>query len=180
MTDYYKQTQMITKIDRDGRILGEIEKWEAHRKGILHKALTVAIIFEGKFIIQHRKHPAFDGTFDVTSSSHQLFINGRLQTTEEATLDCLKREWGITKEDLKGEISDHGSVYYKAKDPNSEFTEHEVCDVLLVEVTKEPTPDLDFAYGMEIINKEELTNTNTEIYQKLAPWVKVMIEEGKL
>ena len=46
INSYYKQKQMIARVDRQGNILGQIEKWEAHRKGILHKAFTVAIIYK--------------------------------------------------------------------------------------------------------------------------------------
>src|SRR3989344_5464167 len=115
MNSYYKQKQIIARVDKDGNVIDKIEKWEAHEKGILHKALTVALIYKGFFVIQHRKHPAFDGVFDVTSSSHQLFIDDKLQTTEEATFDCLKREWGLEKKSL-GKLENLGAIYYKAKD----------------------------------------------------------------
>lgn len=180
MLDYYKQKQFIARVDRDGKVLGEIEKWEAHRKGILHKALTIALIYQGKYVIQHRKHPAFDKSWDVTSSSHQLFINGVLQTSEEAALECLKREWKLEESDLMGPPQNHGPIYYKAKDPKSEFTEHELCDILIAEVKNKPIPNLDFAYGMSIVSLQELLDAKSKTYKKLAPWVKKMIEEDKL
>ncbi len=179
MLDYYKEKQFIAKVDRDGNILGEIEKWDAHKKGILHKALTVTLIFNGKFLVQHRKHPAFDKTYDATSSSHQLFINGKLQSTEEAALNCLEREWGLNKKYLKN-LKNLGAIYYKTKDPKSEFTEHEICDVITVEIDSKPEPNLDFAYDALLVSKQELTDKNSRIYRNLAPWIKVMIEENKI
>lgn len=179
MLDYYKQKQFIASVDEKGNILGEIEKWEAHRKGILHKAITVAIIFDNKLMVQHRRHPAFDKTYDVTSSSHQIFINGKLQTSEEAARDCLKREWNI-KEDQYANLKNLGSIYYKAKDPKSKFEEHEICDVLTVEVESKPEPNLDFSYDALLVTREELTNKDSRIFKNLAPWVKVMIEAGKI
>lgn len=180
MNSYYKQKQTIAKVDANGKIIGEIEKWEAHEKGILHKALTIALIYKNSFVVQHRKHPAFDGVLDVTSSSHQLFIDGKLQTTLDATYECLKREWNLGKKDLINEPKNLGSIYYKAKDPNSEFTEHELCEILVAEVKKMPEPNLDFAYSFSLVSKQELQNKNSEIYNQLAPWVKTMIEENKL
>ena len=70
---------MIATCDKNGNITGEIEKWEAHKKGILHRAYTVAIMHKGKLLLQHRKHPAFGGVLDATISSHQLVINGKLE-----------------------------------------------------------------------------------------------------
>ncbi len=179
MLNYYKEKQFIANVDKDGNILGEIEKWEAHKKGVLHKALTVALIFNGKFIVQHRRHPAFDKVYDTTSSSHQLFINGKLQTTEEATIKCLEREWNLNKKYLKN-LKNLGPIYYKAKDKNSDFTEHELCDVITVEIESKPEPNLDFSYDSLLVSKQELTDKKSRIYRNLAPWVKVMIEENKI
>lgn len=178
MNDYYKKEQIIAKVDKKGNIIGQIEKWEAHKKGILHKALTVTLKYKGMYILQERKHPAFDKVLDLTSSSHQLFINDKLQSSEEATIDCLKREWNLSLEDLISPPKILGSIYYKAKDPSSIYTEHEVCDILETEIISEPNPNLDFAYGFKLVTKEELTNINSDIYKRLSPWSKVEIEKG--
>lgn len=180
MKDYYLKKQMIARVDRKGNTIGSIEKWEAHRLGVLHKGLTVAVFFKDYLIIQHRKHPAFDAVFDITSSSHQLFINGKLQDTIDATYDTLKREWNITKSDLISEPKELGFVYYKAKDPKSEFTEHEIDDVLIVEVEKIPTPNFDFAYEVSLVKKDKVLNKKSRIYNNLAPWVKVMLAKNML
>ncbi len=179
MLGYYKQKQIIARVNKNGNITGQIEKWEAHKKGILHKALTVAIVFKGQFVIQHRRHPAFDGVFDVTSSSHQIFIDGKLQSTEEATYECLKREWNLNKSDLS-KLKNLGSIYYKAKDPKSIYTEHEVCEILVAELNIEPKPNLDFAYGFSMVDKQQLGNKNGRIYNQLAPWVIEAIKQNKL
>lgn len=171
---------MIARVDSKGTIIGKIEKWEAHRIGILHRGLTVAVFFKDYLIMQHRKHPAFDGTFDITSSSHPLFINGELQDTIDATHEALKRELNIAKSDLISKPENLGFVYYKAKDPKSEFTEHEIDDVLIVKVKKVPTPNYDFAYGLSLIKRNEVLNKNSRIYNNLAPWVKVMIAKNML
>ena len=178
MIDYYKQKQIIARVDKKGEVIGQIEKWEAHKKGILHKALTVALLYKGQYIVQHRKHLAFDGVFDVTSSSHQLFKNGDLQTTEEAAYECLKREWNLDKKGL-GEIKNLGAIYYKAKDPKSQFSEHEMCEVLIAEVKKIPIPNYGLSYGFFLLTKQKLIDKNGRFYKRLAPWVKKMIEEEK-
>ena len=180
MKNYYLKEQIIARVDRKGNVIGKIEKWEAHKKGVLHKGITVAIFFEDYLIIQHRKHPAFDGVFDMTSSSHQIFINGNLQSAIQTTYDTLEREWSITKKDLISQPENLGSAYYKAKDPKSEFTEHEIDDVLTVKVKKLPTPNFDFAYGFSLVKKAELMNKKSRIYNNLAPWVKALIKKGML
>jgi len=180
MKNYYLKEQIIARVDRKGNVIGKIEKWEAHRLGILHRGFTVVVFFQDYLIMQHRKHPAFDGVFDITSSSHPLFINGKLQDTISATYDALEREFNITKTDLISKPENLGFVYYKAKDPKSEFTEHEIDDVLIVRVKKIPNPNLDYAYGLSFVKRNELSNTKSRIYTNLAPWVKVMLAKNML
>lgn len=179
MNSYYKQKITIAACDRKGNILGPIERWEAHEKGILHRAFTVALFYKGKLLIQHRKHPVFDGVFDVTSSSHQIFEKNTLQDTIEASLACLKREWGLTKKDVF-KLQDLGTVYYKAKDKYSIYTEHEVCNIVTCEIKTLPKTNLEVSYGYSLASKEELSNTSSRLYYNLAPWVKVMIKKGLL
>lgn len=180
INSYYKQKQMIATCDKNGNITGEIEKWEAHRKGILHRAYTVAIIHKNKLLLQHRKHPAFGGVLDATISSHQLVINGQLEDTIDSTYKTLEREWNITKKDLVKSVRNDGWVYYKAKDKFSEFWEHEVCDILVAEIKTLKEPNFDFAYGYSIVTMDELHDKTTLLYQNLAPWVKVMIKKNLL
>lgn len=179
MNSYYKIKQIIARANKEGRVIGEIEKWEAHEKGILHKALTVALIYKDQFVVQHRRHLAYDGVYDITSSSHQIYVNNKLQTTLQATYECLKREWNLDKKGL-GKIKNLGSIYYKAKDPKSIYTEHEVCEILIAEVKIIPTPNLDFAYGALLAGKQQLKNKKSKIYSNLAPWVIEAIEQNKL
>lgn len=178
--NYYKKKIMIARCDRKGKILGEIERWEAHEKAILHRAFTVALFYKGKLIVQHRKHPVFDGVFDVTSSSHQVYEKGKLQDTIEAVYATLKREWEIEKDDLLIQPKDLGWVYYKANDTYSIYSEHEVCNIVVATVKKLPQIVEEVSYGYSVISKEELSNPHSRIYKNLAPWAKVVIKEKLL
>lgn len=180
MKGYYKNQQFIASVDNNGNVIGKIEKWEAHRVGVLHSGFTIIVFFNEFLIIQHRKHPAFDGSFDTTISSHRLFINGRLQDTIDAVYQALNRELNIEKSDLISKPKKIGFVYYKAKDPKSEFTEHEIDDVLMVKVKKVPAPYFDFAYGFSLVKKKEITNQKGRIYNNLAPWSIAMLKKGML
>lgn len=178
MKSYYSKKQNIQQLSKKGKPIGAVEKWEAHKMGKLHKALSVVLIYKNQYILQHRKHPAFDGVFDLTSSSHQLIIKNNLQSSIEATYECLRREWNLDKKDLIGEIKAVGMIYYKAKDPRSIYEEHEMCDMLSVKLKSLPKPNYDFAYGFSLVDKKTLTNKNSLIYKNLAPWSKVAIKKG--
>lgn len=174
---YYKQKQYIEKVDRNGKHLGYIEKWEAHKKGILHRGFAIILVYKNYFLLQHRKHPAFDAVLDLSSASHQLLQNKKFENLEEAVIISLKREWNLTENDLTGKIKNLGFVYYKSKDPKSIYTEHEYCDILIAKIKKIPTPNLDFAYGFSLATKEELMNKKGRIYEFLSPWAKEIIAQ---
>jgi isopentenyl-diphosphate delta-isomerase len=174
--NYYKKEQFIAAVDKNGNILGSIEKWEAHKKGILHKAFSVTLQYKDTYILQHRKHPVFDGVFDLSCSSHQLMKGGKLESDTDAVLKTLKREWKIDKTNITGKIQNIGVTYYKSKDENSKYIEHELCDQFLIKIKKLPQIHTDYAYGYSLVTEKELKNKRSRIWKNLAPWSKKAVE----
>ncbi|MFA9289267.1 MAG: hypothetical protein ACEQSA_05315 [Weeksellaceae bacterium] len=174
---YFDQIQYIAHVDKADNILGKIEKWQAHKEGILHRAFTICLHYEDKIILQHRKHPVFGGILDATISSHQTYDGEELQSDETAILNTLKREWFIEQTDLIGGLNMKGKVYYKAQDPRSAYIEHEVCYVYSCAMKNLVLPNFEFAYGFSLCDPEELKDKKGALYPQLAPWVKEMIEK---
>jgi isopentenyl-diphosphate delta-isomerase len=177
MNKYYKQKQYVETVDKHGEHLGYMEKWEVHKKGILHRGFGVIVLYKNYILLQHRKHPAFDAVLDLSSASHQLQINGEFENLTEAVIKSLEREWNLTTKDLSGKIKYLGFVYYKSKDPKSIYTEHEYCDVLIVKIKKIPEPNLEFAYGYSLVTKGELYNKKSRIYENMSPWGKKILDQ---
>jgi isopentenyl-diphosphate delta-isomerase len=167
---YYQKKLFLAKVDIDDNIIGKIERWQAHKKGILHRGLTVILTYQDNIILQHRKHLAFDNCFDLTFSSHQVYKNEKLQTDLQAIYDALKREWNVSKAGLITEPQFLGKFYFKAKDLQSAYTEHEIDYIYLAQLKKIPIPNLNFAYGFSFLTKLKLNFS-------LAPWVVKMIQE---
>jgi isopentenyldiphosphate isomerase len=172
MTNYYKKEQFIAQVDKKGNILGPIEKWEAHKKGILHKAFSVTLVYKNLYILQHRKHPVFDGVFDLSCSSHQLMKNGKLELDTDAVLKTLKREWKIDASHISGKIQNIGVTYYKSTDENSKYIEHELCDQFLIKLKKLPEIYSEYAYGYSLVEEKVLKNKKSRVWKNLAPWSK--------
>ncbi|HRN96723.1 MAG TPA: hypothetical protein PLD54_04715 [Candidatus Levybacteria bacterium] len=170
--DYYKKEQFIAQVDKKGNVLGSIEKWDAHKKGILHKAFSATLIYKDLYVLQHRKHPVFDGVFDLSCSSHQLFKRNTLEPDIDAVLKTLKREWKIDKTNISGKIQNIGVTYYKEKDEKSKYIEHELCDQFLIKLKKLPTINPLYSYGYSLVTLEELKNKRSRIWNNLAPWSK--------
>ncbi|PIV08416.1 hypothetical protein COS52_02770, partial [Candidatus Roizmanbacteria bacterium CG03_land_8_20_14_0_80_39_12] len=102
--DYYKKKQFLAEVNEKDEIVGKIEKWEAHKKGILHRGYTAIITFEDQLLLQHRKHPIFDNVFDFSFSSHQVYVKDTIQDDVVAILEGLQREWGTHAENVIDDI----------------------------------------------------------------------------
>lgn len=176
--DYYKGIINIPRVDKNDNVLGNVERWEAHEKGILHRAITVGLQYQGQFILQHRKHPVFGGWFDLTASSHPVYYDdGTIQTNEDAVYKTLEREWDIKPQKLTG-LHSTGYAVYKSKDTNSKYIEHEVCHLFIANVKDLPDWDEDVAYGYTLQTAEELKNKKNPLNLSLAAWVKAFIQKG--
>jgi len=176
--EYYDEIQYVAEVDKEDNIVGKVEKWEAHRKGILHRAFTVSMRFQNSWIIQHRKHPVFDSVLDLSCSSHPTFKSGedKLEDIEVAVRSTLQREWDLSSEEVgAGKLQHNGSVYYQAQDPLSEFKEHEICHIYVFNMAFEPKARKDFAYGMSIVPHELVTNERNPLRNSFAPWVKPLL-----
>jgi len=176
--NYYKKKQFIAEVDDKDKIIGKIEKWEAHKKGILHRGYTAIITFEDQLVFQHRKHPVFDNVFDFSFSSHQLYVKDTLQEDVVAILEGLQREWGIHAEHVVDDITFVKKLQYKAFDDVSGLYEHEIDRMYTVELNKLPTPNYEFAYGFFTLHKNNIDRLeDPRIQSLLAPWVNVMLKK---
>jgi isopentenyl-diphosphate Delta-isomerase len=176
---YYQEELFLAEVDQDDQIINRVERWEAHKKGILHRGFTAILIYQDQIILQHRKHLAFDNIWDFTFSSHQIYVKDKLETGETAVIKALNREWGIGEKDIVGGIQSLGSVYYRAKDNNSIYTEHEIDYIYSVEIDKLPKVNFDFAYGYETISKNKNIVNQCQKYI-LTPWVEKILQTDSI
>ncbi len=173
--DHYSKTLYIPEVDRDDKILGKVERWEAHKKGILHRAFDIIVYYKGEIILQHRKHPVYDGFLTFTATSHQYFIDGKFQELIDGVYATLKREWNIEKEDLSYAPKYAGKIYYKSTD--GKYFEHEICHYYVTEVAKLPPVNFEYAYGFSLVPVEKIRNQTFPAAKILAPWVEEAIKQ---
>ncbi len=171
---YYMEKLYLAQVDKNNAVIGQVERWQAHEKGILHRGFTVILFYDNQIVLQHRRHPAFDKFWDMTFSSHPIYINNVLQPDSAAIADSLKREWSIDENGLDAGLKFLGKIYYKAKDPHSVYTEHEIDYIYLAELKDKPRPNPEYAYSFELVSKLEIENRKLKI--DLTPWVEKIIE----
>lgn len=169
--DYYSEKQYLAQVDKEDNIIGKVERWEAHEKQILHRAFTACLLFNGQAILQHRKHVLFDAVFDLTCSSHPLYVGDEIEPTEDAVYRAFEREWHVTKDQITSPLVNKGSAYYQADDPNSDFGEHEVCYFYTAEIDHIPEPNFEFAYGYSVVPVEKIKDPKFLASKIYAPWV---------
>jgi len=181
MNDYYQQLLYIPQIDKNDKMIGPVERWQAHKEAILHHGFTVVLKHQGKYLLQHRKHPVFDSYLDLSFSSHPVYENKKIQDDITAIFQSLKREWQIEKKDLIGEIKKIDQFYYKAQDKKSGYWEHEIDYIYLADLAYLPGPNTEFAYGFFPVEKGFLETKPTDYKSiPLAPWVSPILEKGML
>ncbi|MDP4011591.1 MAG: hypothetical protein Q8P72_05205 [Candidatus Roizmanbacteria bacterium] len=175
---YYDEIQYIARVNTNDSIQEKIERWKAHKKGILHRAITVVVKIKEDILLQHRKHPVFDSVYDMTISTHQIYDGVHIQSDEEAIYQTLERELHIKPNILTQKPTYSGNVVYRAEDPKSAYIEHEVCHVYTCTISSIPLFNPIFAYEVKTASLNAIKNQTQEIYPHLAPWVKEMIQKG--
>jgi isopentenyl-diphosphate delta-isomerase len=114
----------VILVDERDRALGTMEKLEAHRKGVLHRAFSILIFDpDGRVLLQKRSGDKYHSSnlWTNTCCSHPL----PGETVEAATRRRLKEEMGI---DLQPTFSH--TFIYKA-DLGDGITEHELDHVFV-------------------------------------------------
>lgn len=167
--NYYQKKFFLSAVDKNDQIIGQIERWQAHREKILHRGFTVILIYQNKIILQKRRHPVFDGYWDISFSSHPIYRNNQLESMEEAIIKNLKREW-ITKEKKFNQLKFINKYYYLAKDPKSHLYEHEVNYLYRLTLSLPIDINPKFAYEKAEIDINQ--NKLLKKFQPLVPWVK--------
>ena len=174
MEEYYQRKLYIPKVNEKNEVVGKVERWEAHKKGVLHRGFTVALFYKDKVICQHRKHPVFDGYLDFTASSHPVFRGKELQPEIDAVHQTLEREWGIGRELLLSPLELRAGLIYKGKD-ESGYIENEHCNLYVGKVKHLPKVNFKYAYGYSLLSLEEIKKLPLGNF--FSPWAKAFILE---
>ena len=142
-------TQKVVLVDKNDNKIGTMEKLEAHKKGLLHRAFSVCIFnTKGEMLLQRRaKHKYHSGgLWTNTCCSHPR----PKETVIGAASRRLKEEMGILCA-----LKEIGYLVYKAPFKNG-ITEYEYDHVLIGFYDKDP-----------VLNPEEADNFKWETSKNL-------------
>lgn len=140
----------VVLIDEEDAPLGEGEKLDVHRSGVLHRAFSVfAFNARGELLLQRRALGKYHsgGLWTNTACGHPR--------PGEATADAARRrlfeELGMTC----GELRPAGILRYRAE--IVDLVENELDHLLVTEVTDEPDPNPDEVSEWRFIALDELS-----------------------
>ena len=162
----------VVLVDTKDNEIALMDKMEAHKKGLLHRAFSVLIFnSENKFLIQRRAATKYHsaGLWSNTCCSHP----SANETILEASHRRLKEEMGLTCEKLK-------KLYhfiYKIEFENG-LSEHELDHVVVGHSNQEPILNPKEASEWKYISYEDLKKEISENPDQYTFWFKELFEKA--
>ena len=152
----------VILVDQADRPVGRMEKQEAHRKGLLHRAFSVFLLDGSKLLIQRRALDKYHcgGLWSNTCCSHPAPGEPVLLAAER-----MDEELGIKNARLR----ELDTFLYRAAFPNG-LAEHELDHVLLGEYSGPVQPDPMEIAQVRWIDLEELQRDLQAFPQWYTPW----------
>ncbi len=139
----------VILVDKNNRKIGEMEKLEAHQKGLLHRAFSIFIFnVKGQLLLQKRNSKKYHsgGLWTNTVCSHPM----PSESYPQAVHRRLKEEMGFDCS-----VKKIGCFIYKAEFDNG-LTEHEYDCVYKGIYNNSPSPD-----------PEEIDDTRWDIIENI-------------
>jgi isopentenyl-diphosphate Delta-isomerase len=162
--------EFVILVDEQDNELGLMEKMEAHRKGVLHRAFSVFVFNDkGQFLLQQRAYSKYHsgGLWTNTCCSHPR----QGESVLEAAKRRLHEEMGFTCQ-----LEEQFSFIYNRKLDN-ELTEHELDHVVFGKYNEAPVLNPDEVCAYSYVDKEELIASVKSNPDQYTEWFKICFDE---
>lgn len=162
--------EKVVLVDQNDKMIGSMEKMEAHEKGLLHRAFSVFVFnFQGQLLLQRRSATKYHspGLWTNTCCSHQRIG----ESTEAAAHRRLIEEMGFNCP-----LEEQFSFQYKASFSNG-LIEHELDHVLFgyYEGYILPNPtEVDEHRFVDLLSLQNEIDANPENFTE---WFKICINQ---
>ena len=163
----------VVLVDENDNAIGTLEKMEAHRLGVLHRAFSILLFnAKGEVLLQKRSATKYHcaGLWTNTCCSHPL----PGEPVDLAARRKLKQEMGI---ELQPEFA--YKFIYKAPLDNG-LTEHELDHVFVGQFDGKPVINTDEVEDWKYVS---LTDLKEDILQRpeiYTPWFKLILDHSEL
>lgn len=160
----------VILVDENDNPLGEMEKMEAHRKALLHRAVSVFLFNnDNKLLLQKRAFGKYHspGLWTNTACTHP-YVN---ESNEEAVIRRLKEEMGISVDGVR-KLFD---FIYKESFENG-LTEYELDHVFVGFSDELPVCDLNEVSDFDYVDLDEVLERVKSSPNDFTVWFKAIIE----
>ncbi len=161
---------MVVLVDENDNEIGKMEKMEAHRKALLHRAVSVFIFnSKGEFLLQQRARNKYHSAllWTNTACTHPYLGETNLQAAKRR----LKEEMG-----LEAELKEIFSFIYKEPLDN-ELTEHELDYVFVGFTDVLPNFDTDEVNSYAYKSYKQITTDLQNNRQNYTVWFEKIFEK---
>ena len=162
--------EFLILVDENDNEVGSMEKLEAHKKALLHRAFSVFIFnSKGEFLLQQRADEKYHspGLWSNTCCSHPL----KGETVAGAVKRRLIQEMGMTPE-----TNFTFSFIYKKEFDNG-LTEHEFDHVYFGKSDQLPQPNPEEVKNWKYINLDDLKKDISSNPDNYTEWLKICFEK---
>ena len=162
--------EKVLLVNRQDEILGEMEKIEAHEKGLLHRAFSVFVYNNrNELLLQRRALSKYHtpGLWTNTCCSHQRENESNIQAGERR----LQEEMGFTTK-----LENQFSFIYKAPFSNG-MTEHEYDHILKGFFNGTPQPNPNEVAEWKWVTLDHIEKDINENPDNYTAWFKILLEK---
>ena len=162
--------EFVILVNGDDTGIGQIEKLEAHKLGLLHRAFSVLVFnSKGELLLQQRAAHKYHSPLLWTNSccSHQR----PGETTLAAAARRLREEMG-----LNAKMETAFTFTYKAK-LDQGLTEHEIDHVVFAYGNQEPKINTEEVEAYKWIGLSELLKDLEQYPQAYTAWFKILLNQ---
>jgi isopentenyl-diphosphate delta-isomerase len=160
----------VILVDENDSEIGQMEKLEAHQKGLLHRAFSIFIFnYKGEILLQKRALSKYHsaGLWTNACCSHPR--------PNEAIEDAANRR--LAEEmNLKLELKYLFKFTYKTEFENN-LTEHEIDHVFIAHSNSEPVLNPNEAIDFKYISQSDLINDLIDNPSHYTSWFRICIHK---
>lgn len=165
--------EKVILVDVHDNAIGVMEKMEAHRRGVLHRAISVIVRNDrNEFLMQQRALHKYHtpGLWSNTCCSHPRPGEDSLSAAKRR----LTEEMGFTCQ-----LEKAFDFIYKAEFPNG-LTEHELDQVYVGRYNSDPEINPVEAHDFRWINLAALQKDVALFPEKYTIWFRIILKEAEL
>ena len=152
--------------------LTPVEKLEAHKRGLRHKAVSIFVLRDGEVLLQRRAMGKYHtpGLWANTCCTHPEWS----ETPEACAVRRLDEELGIT-----GLAPRHRDVIEYRADVGGGLIEHEVVDLFVAEAPMDMAldPNPDEVMETRWLSYAALSDEVTSHPERFTPWLRIYLAE---